>query len=172
MKNWISAFTVIVFLATSLASCKKEVTPEDLSYKCNCGGFNWQGGSFALNDASKIQWHDTLYYSRDYYATAELRGGNQFIEPNSLNLIMNFEDITQLVFLAEVDTFDVLLQEVNYNDPLNVIREFVPEIGTVSIVPSLPGGNETVSFSFSMKQVVNGQLIGFPIPFSGSLSIR
>jgi len=172
MKNWLSSFALITVIALSLTSCKKEVEEEDLSYKCNCGGFSWEGVSYALNDASKIQWDDTLFYSRDYYATAELRQGNQFLEPNSLNLVMNFEDITQLVFLAEVDTFDVLLQEVNYSDPLNIIREFVPEIGTVSIVPSLPGGTETVSFNFSMKQRVNGQLVGFPVPFAGSLRIR
>jgi hypothetical protein len=160
----------LLAIATVLYGCEKDSEPEDTSYKCQCGSMNWQGASFQLNDASRILWDDTLFTSREYYATAELRGGNQFLPANSLNLEMSFEDISQLTFFTEVDTFDVVLQEVNYGDPLNVLREFAPVEGTVSINPAPIGSPESVSFTFNMRQVVNGQFVGLPVPFSGSLT--
>lgn len=172
MKRSLLFLAVVALIGFGISGCKKSVEPEDTSYKCNCGSFSWQGQNYPLYDASRIQWDDTLYYTREYYGTAEMRNGNQFLEPNSLNLEMSFEDITQLIFFAEVDTFDVLLQEINYNDPLNTIREFVPDQGSISITPSLPGSPEVMSFNFSMRQIVNGQLVGLPVPFSGTMVVE
>ena len=167
-KNHLYLFA-LVCIALMVIGCKKSEDPEDLSYKCECGSFTWQGNNFLLNDASRIQWDDTSFFSRQYYATAELRMGDQFQPANSLNLEMSFEDVTQLTFFAEVDTFDVMLQEVNYGDPLTVVREFAPTEGIVSISPQLSGAPESVSFAFTMRQVVNGELVGLPVSFSGSM---
>lgn len=168
-KNSLFLFALFAIVAV-LCGCEKDTEPEDTSYKCQCGSFSWQGANFQLNDASRILWDDTLFTSREYYATAELRGGNQFLPANSLNLEMSFEDISQLTFFAEVDTFDVVLQEVNYGDPLDVVREFAPVEGSVTINPAPIGSAESVNFTFNLRQVVNGQFVGLPVPFSGTLT--
>lgn len=172
MKNALLSALFLLAGAIVFTGCKKTPDPEDTSYKCECGKFTWQGTEYQLNDASYIQWDDTLWFTRDYYATAELREGNQFLPPNSLNLQMRFEDITPLVFFADVDTFDVLLQEINYDSPINTIRNFVPIEGVVNISPALPGATETISFNLVVKELVNGTPVGFPIPFTGSMRIR
>ena len=63
------SFAVIV----TLSACKKTEEPVDNSYKCLCGSVTWLNEPIQLTDISYIQiWPDSLF-SRQYYATAEMR---------------------------------------------------------------------------------------------------
>lgn len=162
--SYLLAFAVIV----TLSACKKTEEPLDNSYKCFCGSVNWLNESIELTDISYIQlWPDSLF-SRQYYATAEMRD-SRFEIAHSLNMQFTFNNITWGPFFVEQDSMAVIIEEVNYAPGANDVRQFVPIEGIANVSAGIGGSNERVSFNFTVKELINGNLVGFPLTISGEL---
>jgi hypothetical protein len=167
--KWKLRLVLAMAIIAILGACKKTEEYPNNAYQCLCGSMNWQGQNIELMDANYIQiWPDSLF-SRRYYATADLR--NHPLElANSVNVTIEIEDITDGPFFPELGEAYVLVELVDLSAE-NSVREFAPVEGVVSVQPGLPGISEKVSYSFSLKEIINGELVGFPISISGDMSI-
>ena len=167
--NWKFRFGLVITALVALAGCKETEEYPNNAYQCLCGSMNWNGQNIELMDANYIQiWPDSLF-SRRYYATADLR--NHPLElANSVNVTIEIENVTNGPFFPELGDAYVLVELIDFSAQNNV-REFAPVEGVISVQPGLPGISEKVSYSFSLKEVINGDLVGFPISISGDMSI-
>jgi hypothetical protein len=160
---------LLAFAAISvLSACKKTEEPINNSYKCECGTITWLNENLQLTDISYIQiWPDSLF-SRQYYATAEMRD-SRFEVAHSVNVQLVIPNITWGPFFPEEGTVGVLIEEVNYAPLMDDVREFAPVEGVISVSPGIGGSQESVSFNLNVKEVINGNMVGFPLSVQGTL---
>jgi hypothetical protein len=161
---------VLVVLAV-VVGCKKSEEFVNPVFQCLCGSITWYGEPFELLMAEYVLTNDTILVSRKYFVTADvtLEG-----ETKAHNMYMTFEvdSVTQGTFFVGDNDLTITMEEVNFNDPILPLRTFAPQEGALQIAPAIFGGTESVSFSFSVKEVFNGQPVGFDIPISGNLSVE
>ncbi len=183
---------LLVFFALStliLSACKKEVTPEDVSYKCECGSFNWAGVAYDLADA---HWVTTatafddlgleIITSKDYYTTAKIETGDSENGEgaHNVNLKLTIPNIQEGVDVLgngqtrffDTDSVDVIfdIQDVNFTEgSLSTIDEFVVISGQFTLVQENTNV-DNIEFSLEVVRSVNGSAAGFAFPFNGTLA--
>lgn len=167
------AFFLFALTLLALTSCQKneEYIPEP--YQCQCGDYSWNGASYQLLDANYIQTDEFNDLSRRYYITADIKGENEE-RPHSVNLIIEIENVEEGIFDLDEDTFEfsAVAQEVNQNDELLPVREYVPVSGRVRVTPAFFGGTETVQFNLLMRELVNDDLVGVQFGFTGNFTVN
>ncbi len=159
-------------LTLVMVSCKKSPEFVNPVYVCECGSMAWQGDVFELLDANYIQPDTANFLSRRYYITAEvnLEGETQ---AHSVNMMLEVDSVDKESFFVEDDPdLLALIEEINFNDPLDTLVQYVPIAGGIEINPAILGGTEVVSFDFILKRWQNGTLVGFNVPFSGSFKVQ
>lgn len=162
---------LVVVVVTTFAACKKSDEYVNPVFMCECGGLSWQGSPYDLLMSEYVQLDDDDLLSRRYYATADVTLEGELAAHN-LNYQMDIDTVTQSVFFIAADTIPFIVEEINYNDDLLPYRKFVAVDGIISIAPAILGGTESVAFDVILKEEFNGQLVGFDIPFSGSMAVE
>lgn len=162
---------LVVVVVATFASCKKTDDYDNPVFMCECGGFSWQGSPHNLLMSEYVQLADDLPLTRRYYATADIALEDEFYTHN-LNYQIEIDTVTNSIFFIEADNIPFLVEEINNNDDLLPYRRFVAVDGIVTVAPSILGGTETVAFDVILKEEFNGQLVGFDIPFSGTMSVQ
>lgn len=159
-----------VVASVIVTACKKTDDYVNPVFMCECGGFTWQGSPYELLMAEYVQLGDDLPLSRRYYATAEIHLEGELAAHN-LNYTLDIDTVTQSVFFVAADTIPFIVEEINFNDDLLPYRKYIATDGIISIAPAILGGTETVQFEVTLKEEFNGQLVGFDIPFAGSMAV-
>jgi hypothetical protein len=158
----------------TLSGCQKNPEFVNPVYACGCGLLNWSGAEYPLLDANYIVPDSLEETSRRYYITSDVavEGENA---AHSVNVIIEVNDVLESVFYVGDDDEDailsVLIHEINDNDPILPLRTFVPVDGVVQIVPAILGGTETVSFNLVVRELYDGDLVGFEKSLVGNLSV-
>jgi hypothetical protein len=166
------ALTLISVL--TLSGCQKNPEFVNPVYACGCGTLNWTDVDYPLLDANYIVPDSLEETSRRYYITADVavEGENA---AHSVNVIIEVNDVVESVFYVGDDDEDaivnVLIHEINDNDPILPLRTFVPIDGVVQIVPAILGGTETVTFNLVVRELYDGDLVGFEKSLKGNLSV-
>lgn len=180
-KNLLILLTLCALLITS---CKDEVDPEDISYKCECGSVSWNGSSYLLTDA---HWVTTgteideigleIITAKDYYTTAKVELEGE-IEPHHLNMKLSIPDISEGVMMNlggtrfyDIDSTNVTfnLEEVNFNS-LSTVDDFLVVAGAFELTQGLGSEIDDISFTLEIVRAVDGSPAGFPFLYSGSLT--
>ena len=96
-------------------------------------------------------------------------------KPHSINVMIEVNDALESVFYVGDDekgvVLDILIHEINENDPILPLRTFLATDGVVQIIPAILGGTETASFNLIVKELYNGSLVGFEKALIGNLSV-
>jgi hypothetical protein len=133
---------------------------------------NWQGSAYDLLGAHYIVPDTANELSRRYYVSADATLEGEHLTHN-LNMRLEVDSVIKGVFYVEDDPdLQILVEEINYNDPLDTLVTYLPVDGVVSITPALLGGPETVQYNLVLKRYYNGSLVGFEVPFSGNLTVN
>jgi len=173
IKSTIKVLALSLLTAATFSSCEK--TPDYVQpvYLCGCGDMTWKGTNAQLNDANYILSDETEDLSRRYYVTANMIAEGEE-EPHSVNLWIEIPNVEEGVFHVDDDTFEftALAHEVNQNDPILPVREFLPIEGVITVSPAFLGGTETVGFNFIMRESYDGDLVGVQFGFSGSFTVN
>lgn len=167
----IPAFFAVFLFAIVFAGCKKSEEFVNPVHVCECGSLKWDGEEFQLLTANYVLSDTANFLSRRYYLSANVAVEGE-TETHNVNVILEVDSVDQSIFFVETaeDLF-VRVENVNYNDPISVVRVFEPIQGQVLISPAILGGTETVSFNLILKENYNGNLVGFPVSFSGSFIV-
>lgn len=167
------AFSLLAVATFAFTSCQKneEYIPEP--YQCQCGDYSWNGASYQLLDANYIQTDEFEDLSRRYYITADIKSPTEIL-PHSVNLIIEIDNVEEGIFDLDEDTFEfsALAQEINQNDDLLPIREYLPVSGRVRVTPAFFGGTETVQFNLLLREFIDGDLVGAQLGFTGSFTVN
>ena len=167
------AILLFAALASSVfPSCKKSSEFVNPVFTCDCGSLKWEGTEFEILTANYIQPDTANFLSRRYYISADVAGPGD-TETHNVNMILEVDSVDQSIFFVETATdLVVRVENVDYNDPISSLRIFEPVQGQVVIHPAILGGTETVTFNFVLKENYNGSLVGFPVNFSGTFSVK
>lgn len=157
-------------LIVALWGCKKSEDFVNPVYMCECGELTWGGETYPLLLAEYVTLADSLPLSRRYYLTTDVRLEGED-ESHNLNFTLELDSVNHPVFFVPNDTVPNLLEEVNFNDDILPYRTFTTVNGVVEVNGAPLGGTETVSMEMLLKEVVNGDTVGFEIPFTGSFSV-
>lgn len=173
IKSTLKVLALSLMTAATFSSCQK--TPDYVQpvYLCECGDVTWKGTNVQLNDANYILSDSLEALSRRYYVTANyIAEGEE--KPHSVNLWIEIPSVEEGVFNLDDNTFEftALAHEVNQNDPILSVREFLPIEGVVTVSPAFLGGTETVGFNFIMRESYDGDLVGVQFGFSGSFTVN
>jgi hypothetical protein len=159
----------------TLSGCQKNPEFVNPVYACGCGALNWSGVEYPLLDANYILTDELEETSRRYYVTSDVKveGENG---AHSVNVIIEVNDVVESVFYVGDDDedaiLDVVIHEINENDPILPLRTYVPVDGVVQIVPAILGGTETASFNLIVRELYDGDLVGFEKSLTGNLSVQ
>jgi hypothetical protein len=109
-------------------------------------------------------------FSRRYYLTADIRQEGENL-PHNLNIQIGIDSLTGTsLFIPEFDVFN-LFEEVNQNDELMPYRRYEATEGFVNVTAAFLGGNEPVNYQMILKEVVNGQQVGFDVSVAGEFNV-
>lgn len=166
-------FFLLVALGFSFSSCQKNEDYVPEPYACDCGGYAWNGGSYQLLSANYIQLLEDNDLSRRYYITANIASPTD-AQPHNVNLEILIEDVTESIFDLDEDVveFAAIAQEVNFNDELLPLREYVPISGRVRVYPAFFGGPERVEFNMVLRESVDGDIVGPQFGFTGDFTVN
>lgn len=149
---------------------------EDTTYKCECGSIIWDGVEYPLVAAHYIIPNPENFESRIYYVSAEV--SNEYGEKvRNINFRMavdtvsfggGFIDITD----PEIGSIDHLMEDVDFDNPLAPVRSYMATLGQYEIDPALFGGMETVNWTFTVREIINGNMVGFPKELKGNLIVN
>lgn len=160
----------VVATAMLFFGCAKNEDFVNPVYECECGTITWQGAEYPLLLAEYIQPDDDNFLSRRYFLTADVRLEGE-VEPHNLSIQLGTDSVDQVVqFIPDDEVFN-FFEEVNDNDQLLPYRTYVCTNGVVNFNPAFLGGRESVSFEMILRETVDGDTVGFDIPFSGSFSV-
>jgi hypothetical protein len=162
---------VLLSLITSCYQAPDFINPV---YDCDCGEVEFREQTFSLKMAEAVIADSTEELSRTYHIVAEMRSENEVIahqEGHDLTFYLDFEQVGDGVFYIPQDSVIHLVQEINHSDNQFPVRDYLASVGTIEINVAEAGGEETVSFEMDLLERVNGDLVGFTIPFSRSFSV-
>jgi len=162
----------IIFLAF-ITGCYKAPEFVNPAYACNCGEVEFNGEAFALKMAEVVIPDSTEQLSRTYHIVADMRSEEEVdghVAGHDLTFYMAFDQLDDVVFYIPQDSVTHLIQEINHGDAQFPVRDYISTQGSIEVDAAYAGGTETVSFSMEVREQVNGELVGFPISFSGSFS--
>lgn len=164
----------LLLLAATIAAvsgCKKQDEFINPVYNCECGSIKWQGVDYPFQMAEYVLGDPDDILSRKYYLTADVRTEFE-TEPHQLNIQLGVDTVNHTPFF--IPDPDVLnwFEEINQNDALLPYRTYTSTVGLVNITPAILGGNERVSFEMIIREVVNGDTVGFEISTKGSFNVN
>jgi|GEM_PF-6801543 len=151
---------------------------EDATYKCECGSITWEGVEYQLVSANYVIPDPEDYATRIYYVSAEVSNdyGKEVRSVNFRFAVDNIYDVATFggfIDISNVDigTIDHLMEDVNFDNAIAPVRRYMATLGTYSVSPGVLGGIETASWSFTIREIVNGNMVGFPKEFKGDLEV-
>lgn len=161
---------LLIITIAAIAGCKKSEPYINPVFECNCGSVQWNDREIQLLMAEYVESEPGNIFSRRYYLTADLRQpGDE--EAHNLNIQIGIDSLTgSQLFIPEQEVF-TLFEEVNKNDELSPLRAYVATQGFIGVNAAILGGEERVQYQMILKEVVNGQLVGFDIAVSGSFTV-
>jgi hypothetical protein len=160
-------------LLTLVTGCYQAPEIINPAYDCACGTIEFNGDAFPLKMAEAIIPDSTNQLSRTYHIVADLRSQEEIdahVEAHDLTFYMAFESLDDVVYYIQQDSVTHLIQEINHGDDQFPVRDYICTTGSIVIDPAYAGGPETVTFDVEVREQVNGGLVGFPIPCSGSFT--
>ena len=165
------AFLLSLAVAFGLSSCYE--SPEFINpvYHCECGEITLNGQPFELKMAEAVVWDSLQPLSRRYHLVADMRTEEvvtAHAPAHDFTVTLEFNNINQPVFYIPADGIANGMQEINHGDEFFPVRDYVATNAVITPTPALLGGPEAVAFEMVLKEVVNGSVVGFEIPFSGS----
>lgn len=166
---------ILIFLILDVmlfASCKKETTPNDLTYICECGSLSLDGNEYQLTDAHWITLAiDTddfgvdVITGKDYYTTTkiELEGEE---DPHHLNMRVVIPDLNEgnligssnvRLFQAHPDSNNVafIIEEVNFNS-LSPSTKYVVTAGAFQLTQG--SISDEVTFQLDIVPSIDGTI--------------
>lgn len=167
-------FIIVVALFGVLASgCYKGTDFINPVYSCDCGQVEFNGTEVPLKMAEIVVPDSLEPLSRSYHIVADLRTDeeiNAHVDAHDLTFHFSFEVLDDVVYYIQQD--DVLhnVQEINHGDPLMPIRNYQATEGSIVIDPAYSGGDETVEFNLTLRESVNGSLVGTPVTMRGTFT--
>ena len=168
--NTTASSALAVVILTLVTSCYD--APEFLNpvYNCDCGEVNFRDQTFSLKMAEAVIPDSTEQNARTYHMVAEMRSEAEVsahAEGHDLTFYLDFEALDDGVFFIPQDSVIHLIQEINHSDEQFPVRDYIGTTGTIEIDINGSTGEETVNFTIDLLERVDGDLVGFPIPFSG-----
>ncbi len=180
-------FILLSLVVLLIASCKKEVTREDLTYKCECGDYTLDGTNHLLTDAHWVTLStDTddfgfeIITGKDYYTTAKIDLEDE-TEAHHLNVRITIPILTEGVTIGldqtrffeahpDSNSVDIFIEEINFNT-LTTSLQYIVTAGAFEFLEDAQSGTDNIEFQLEVAPSLDGFTpIGFPIPFTGSLS--
>lgn len=153
-----------------LSACKKTEPYENPVFNCNCGTIKWNNVEYPLLMAEYVRSIPDDMFSRRYYLTADIRLEGE-VAPHNLNIQIGIDSVVSTShFIPEFDVF-TLFEEVNQNDELTPYRSYSATQGFVNVTAAFLGGVEKVNYQMILKEVVNGQQVGFDISVAGDFNV-
>jgi hypothetical protein len=169
MKKYLLFFSVITLLAA--AGCKKSEEFVNPEFMCECGTLSWNGTEYPLLMAEYVIEGEDLFLSRRYFLTTDIRLEGEEM-PHNLSFQLGIDSVDQGILYIPTDSVFNLVEEVDQNDQLFPYRTYTGINGIVNTSPAILGGTESVSFQIILRETVNGDTVGFDIPFSGSFTVN
>tara|TARA_B100000809_G_C15079808_1_gene509235 strand:+ start:894 stop:1472 length:579 start_codon:yes stop_codon:yes gene_type:complete len=167
---------ILIFLILDVllfASCKKEVTPNDLTYNCECGSLSFDGAPYQLTDAHWITLaNDTddfgidVITGKDYYTTTKIELEGE-VEPHHLNMRVVIPALSEgdLLGLSSVRFFQAhpdsnnvtfIIEEVNFNS-LSPLTKYVVTAGAFELIQGAPGAvTDDITFELDIAPSLDG----------------
>ena len=170
-----TALILSIAAATGLSSCYE--SPEFINpvYNCECGAITLNGQPFPLKMAEAVVWDSLQPLSRRYHLVADMRDAGQIeahAPAHDFTVTLEFDSINRPVFYIPTDGIVHGMQEIDHSDEFFPVRDYVATNAVITPTPAFLGGTETVSFEMLLKEAVNGNPVGFEIPFSGSFVVN
>lgn len=175
MNNQRAFYTLgMVFLMGAvIVGCYKSDDFINPVYNCNCGTVNYLGSEIPLKMAEIVVPDSTEVLSRSYHIVADLRTAeevNAHAAAHDLTFHFSFPILDDVVYYVQQDDIQHLVQIINHGDETEPIRNYQATDGNIVINPGAAGEEETVEFNLTIRQEVDGDLVGLPIAFSGSFA--
>lgn len=167
------SFTVILLTTLVLAGCYESeefVNPVAL---CECGSINFDGADYPLKMAEGFVYDSTNVLSRRYHLVADMRSeadAKSHAPAHDFTVFIEIDSINQPVYYIPQDLVPHLMQQINHGEALNPVRDYICTNGVFTANGALLGGVESISFQMLLREVIDGQVVGFEIPFSGSFT--
>ena len=168
MKKFLLFFSLVLGLA--FVGCQKSEDFVNPEFMCECGSLNWNGQEYPLLMAEYVLEGEDLFLSRRYFLTTDIRLEGES-KPHNLSFQLGIDSVDQAVLYIPADTVFNLVEEVDQNDELFPYRTYTGTNGIVNVNPAILGGTESVSFQIILRETVNGDTVGFDIPFSGNFTV-
>jgi hypothetical protein len=131
----------------------------------------WNNVDYPLLMAEYVRSIPDDMFSRRYYLTADIRVEGE-TEPHNLNIQIGIDSLMGTShFIPEFDVF-TLFEEINQNDELMPYRVYQANQGFVNVAAAFLGGREEVNYQMILKEVVNGQQVGFDISVAGDFNVE
>lgn len=171
--NKISTF-LLFGLALTLVACYEATPFVNPVYNCECGSLTYNGAQLPLKMAEAIVPDSANPLSRRYHLVADLRSEVEIAEhapARDLTVFVEIDTLDQNVFYLPSDGLPNLIQEIDRSDSLlGGVRDFIVTNGVIQVTPAYFGGPEPVTFQFEMREWLDGELVGFVVPLSGSFT--
>lgn len=162
---------LLILTIAVITGCKKSEPYINPVFECSCGAVQWNNRDIQLLMAEYVESEPGNIFSRRYYLTADLRQPGDD-EAHNLNIQIGIDSLTGTqLFIPEQEVF-TLFEEVNNNDELSPLRTYVATQGFVGVNAAILGGEERVQYQMILKEVVDGQLVGFDLSVSGEFTVR
>lgn len=165
---------LVLSLAIAFVGCYDANDFVNPVYNCECGTMTYNGTELPLKMAEAIVPDSANPLSRRYHLVADLRSDAEIEEhaaARDLTVFLEVDTLDQNVFYIPADGLPNLIQEIDRSDSLfGGVRDFVVTNGVVQVTPAYFGGPEPVTFQFEMREVLDGELVGFAVPLSGTFT--
>lgn len=170
MRKHLQAAMFGLFAITLLFACKKTEEFVNPEFMCECGVVKWNGIDYPLLMAEVVRTNPENPFSRRYYLTADVRLEGE-VEPHNLNIQISIDTIGPGAFYIPENNVVTLFEEVNQNDELLPYRAYECTNGLVNVTPAILGGEERADYQMILREVVNGELVGFDESVSGDFQV-
>lgn len=154
-----------------LFACKKSEEFVNPEFMCECGVVKWNGVDYPLLMAEYVRANPENPFSRRYYLTADIRLEGE-VEPHNLNVQFTIDTVGAGPLYIPENNVVTLFEEVNQNDELMPYRSYECTNGVINMTPAILGGVERADYQMVLKEVVNGELVGFDISISGDFTVN
>lgn len=166
---------LLIGLVVTFSACYEADEFVNPVFNCECGSMTYNGTELPLKMAEAIVPDSLNPLSRRYHLVADLRSEVEVKEhapARDLTVFLQVDTLDQNVFYIPADGIPNLIQEIDRSDTLfGGARDFVVTNGVLQVTPAYLGGAEPVNFQFEMREVIDGELVGFVVPLSGTFTV-
>jgi hypothetical protein len=167
------SLSVILSTTLVLSGCYESdefVNPVAL---CECGSINFDGADYPLKMAEGFVFDETNVLSRRYHLVADMRSEAEVkshAPAHDFTVFIEIDSINQPVYYLPQDLVPHLMQQIDHSETLNPVADYTCTNGVFTANGAVLGGTESIAFEMLLREVVDGQQVGFEIPFSGSFT--